>query len=534
MTPPGARRGAVRPPATVGRRYGQAPPTLRPHAAARPGSAEDDQPPEDPRRTCATIVARAARSSSEQDWGMRAHGVRDPPPGARRSTTSCSSTARASCCEPQRTLRITDGVVRFRIIKLAPGTPPPPEPARGRPPGRRDGRRRPQSPRARVRRALRASTLQRTERTFRPECAAPSRAPALDSPADTERPTSFAPERSTADGRHEHQPGHHHREPHRRSRAALAAQRHVRLQAARRRATRAARTAPRGEWVDKPNYFDVTVWGAQGENCARYLAKGRRVAIDGRLEWREWEDQDGNKRQAVDIIADTVQFLGGRDDAGGGGGGARLHAALRRPRRHERLRRGAGRAAAQPVRASGRRHPVLGRSGLRPPRTEQTARLGGPSSSPGAARPRSPYRGARTELSHWPGRAPSGARFALPDDRTAARNLHVAKQRNPQADPPAGQEGRPRQRPAQALPVLQGQDRAGRLQGHRRRCAGSSPSAARSARGGSPAPAAGTRASRDRRQARARARAAARTPPSRATSATAAAAAGARPRPRDR
>src|SRR6185312_12578962 len=40
-----------------------------------------------------------------------------------------------------------------------------------------------------------------------------------------------------------------------------------------------------GEWVDKPNYFDVTVWGAQGENCARYLSKGRPVAVDGRLEW---------------------------------------------------------------------------------------------------------------------------------------------------------------------------------------------------------------------------------------------------------
>jgi single-strand DNA-binding protein len=76
-----------------------------------------------------------------------------------------------------------------------------------------------------------------------------------------------------------------------------------------------------GEWVDKPNFFDVTVWGAQGENSARYLSKGRPVAIDGRLEWREWEDKDGNKRQSIDIIADAVQFLGGRDDAGGGGGG---------------------------------------------------------------------------------------------------------------------------------------------------------------------------------------------------------------------
>ena len=76
-----------------------------------------------------------------------------------------------------------------------------------------------------------------------------------------------------------------------------------------------------GDWVDKPNYFDVTVWGAQGENCARFLSKGRPVAIDGRLEWREWEANDGSgKRQSIDIIADSVQFLGGRDDAGGGGG----------------------------------------------------------------------------------------------------------------------------------------------------------------------------------------------------------------------
>jgi single-strand DNA-binding protein len=74
-----------------------------------------------------------------------------------------------------------------------------------------------------------------------------------------------------------------------------------------------------GEWVDKPNYFDVTVWGAQGENCSQYLAKGRPVAIDGRLEWREWEDKQGNKRQSVDIIADSVQFLGSREGGENGG-----------------------------------------------------------------------------------------------------------------------------------------------------------------------------------------------------------------------
>ena len=80
------------------------------------------------------------------------------------------------------------------------------------------------------------------------------------------------------------------------------------------------KNAGTGEWEDKPNYFNITVWGAQGENAARYLAKGRPVAIDGRLEWREWEAQDGSKRQAVDIIADSVQFLGSRDEAVAGGG----------------------------------------------------------------------------------------------------------------------------------------------------------------------------------------------------------------------
>jgi single-strand DNA-binding protein len=76
-----------------------------------------------------------------------------------------------------------------------------------------------------------------------------------------------------------------------------------------------------GEWVDKPNYFNVTVWGAQGENCANYLSKGRPVAIEGRLDWREWEAKDGSgKRQAVQIVANSVQFLGSRDGGGNGDG----------------------------------------------------------------------------------------------------------------------------------------------------------------------------------------------------------------------
>jgi single-strand DNA-binding protein len=81
-----------------------------------------------------------------------------------------------------------------------------------------------------------------------------------------------------------------------------------------------------GNWIDKPNYFDVTVFGAQGENCSTYLSKGRPVAVEGRLDWREWEAKDGSgKRQAVSIIANSVQFLGSRD-GGGEGGGARFQA----------------------------------------------------------------------------------------------------------------------------------------------------------------------------------------------------------------
>lgn len=67
-----------------------------------------------------------------------------------------------------------------------------------------------------------------------------------------------------------------------------------------------------GQWVEKPNYFDVVVWGPQGENCARYLTKGRQVAVDGRLDQRSWEAQDGTRRSKIEIIADTVMFIGGQ------------------------------------------------------------------------------------------------------------------------------------------------------------------------------------------------------------------------------
>jgi single-strand DNA-binding protein len=64
-----------------------------------------------------------------------------------------------------------------------------------------------------------------------------------------------------------------------------------------------------GEFVERPNFFDVSVYGARGENVSHYMRRGSRVAIDGRLEWREWETAEQERRQAVTVVADTVQFL---------------------------------------------------------------------------------------------------------------------------------------------------------------------------------------------------------------------------------
>ena len=76
-----------------------------------------------------------------------------------------------------------------------------------------------------------------------------------------------------------------------------------------------------GNWGDKSNFFDVTVFGRQAQTAADYLAKGRRIGVDGRLSWREWQAQDGSKRQSVEVIANDVFFLDSRGEGGGGGFG---------------------------------------------------------------------------------------------------------------------------------------------------------------------------------------------------------------------
>lgn len=71
------------------------------------------------------------------------------------------------------------------------------------------------------------------------------------------------------------------------------------------------RVKQNGEYVERANFFDIDVWGKMGESCAQYLAKGRQVAVEGRLRWESW-DKDGQKRSKVKIVADNVQFLGAK------------------------------------------------------------------------------------------------------------------------------------------------------------------------------------------------------------------------------
>src|SRR5271154_7583255 len=82
-------------------------------------------------------------------------------------------------------------------------------------------------------------------------------------------------------------------------------------------ACNSSRREPDGSYTERPNYFDVSVYGASAESVSRYMRKGSRVAIDGRLEWREWETADQQKRQAVSVVADTVQFLDSPGDRSG-------------------------------------------------------------------------------------------------------------------------------------------------------------------------------------------------------------------------
>ena len=74
-----------------------------------------------------------------------------------------------------------------------------------------------------------------------------------------------------------------------------------------------------GEWEDYPNYIDCVVFGARAEPLSRFLTKGSKVAIEGKLRWSQWE-RDGQKRSKIEVIVDEVEFLSPRQNQGQGGG----------------------------------------------------------------------------------------------------------------------------------------------------------------------------------------------------------------------
>jgi single-strand DNA-binding protein len=85
------------------------------------------------------------------------------------------------------------------------------------------------------------------------------------------------------------------------------------------------RMATNESWFDKASnerkerveWHRVIVWGKSGENCAKYLSKGSKAFVEGRIQTREWNDKDGNKRHTTEIIANSVQFLDSRGSGGG-------------------------------------------------------------------------------------------------------------------------------------------------------------------------------------------------------------------------
>ena len=77
-----------------------------------------------------------------------------------------------------------------------------------------------------------------------------------------------------------------------------------------------------GVMQEKTEWHNIVVWGRMAETAKEYLAKGRQVYIEGRIQTRSWDDKDGNKRYTTEIVAQRLQFLGSRDQGAAGRGAA--------------------------------------------------------------------------------------------------------------------------------------------------------------------------------------------------------------------
>jgi single-strand DNA-binding protein len=103
-----------------------------------------------------------------------------------------------------------------------------------------------------------------------------------------------------------------------------------------------------GEWKEETNWSNITFW--RGENVAPYLLKGTQIYVEGRLQTRSYEDKDGKKVYATDVVADDVILLSGRGEGGGGGGGEEGGGySQERPVSMPRSARGGGGSSAPPA-----------------------------------------------------------------------------------------------------------------------------------------------------------------------------------------
>lgn len=87
-------------------------------------------------------------------------------------------------------------------------------------------------------------------------------------------------------------------------------------------ATNESWTDKAGQKQEKTEWHRIVVWGKLAELCGQYLSKGRQVFVEGKLQTRDWQDKEGQKRYTTEIVAQSVQFLGGPGDRAGAGSGA--------------------------------------------------------------------------------------------------------------------------------------------------------------------------------------------------------------------
>ena len=78
-----------------------------------------------------------------------------------------------------------------------------------------------------------------------------------------------------------------------------------------------AKNQQTGEWEDRPNFVDCVMFGTRAEAVGRYLSKGAKVAIEGKLRWSQWQTQDGSKRSKLEVIVDEIEFMSRSEQQGG-------------------------------------------------------------------------------------------------------------------------------------------------------------------------------------------------------------------------